>query len=122
MRNVKKIFLLSLGLLSLVLGIIGIFLPLLPTTPFLLLSAFCFARSSVRFHNWLMKHPVLSPPLRDWQDRGVIRTGPKVMATTMLSISGAFLFFSERAPVVGKAAFAVCASLVLLFLWTRKSS
>lgn len=122
MRNVKKLFLLSLGFLSLVLGIVGIFLPLLPTTPFLLLSAFCFARSSARFHHWLMSHPVLSPPLKDWQERGVIRTGPKVMATAMLSISGAFLFFSERAPEVGKAAFAVCASLVLLFLWTRKSS
>jgi len=118
----KRIFLLIIGFLSLVLGIIGIFLPLLPTTPFLLVAAFCFARSSERFHRWLMSHPVLSPPIRDWQERGVIRTGPKLMATAMLSLSACFLFLSEKAPVAGKATFVIFACCVLLFLWTRKSA
>ena len=51
----KKIFLLSLGTISLVLGCLGIFLPLLPTTPFLLLSAFLFSKSSDRFHEYLIQ-------------------------------------------------------------------
>ncbi len=117
----KKTVFFSIGLLALILGIAGIFLPLLPTTPFLLLAAICFGKSSKRFHNWLLNHPVLSPPIHDWTERRVIRLGPKIMATLMLSGSGAFLFFSERVPLVGKLSFALFAILVLLFLWTRKS-
>ena len=61
-----------LGLLSMALGILGIFLPLLPTTPFLLLAAFCFMRGSPRLHAWLMSHRILGPYLRDFQEgRGI---------------------------------------------------
>lgn len=58
MNSIKKYLLILLGSLSLILGIIGIFLPLLPTTPFLLLSSFCYVRSSKRMYNWLINHKV----------------------------------------------------------------
>jgi uncharacterized protein len=56
------------GAISLVLGFIGIFLPLLPTTPFLLLSALLFSKSSVRYYNWLMNHKRLGPYLRNYHE------------------------------------------------------
>jgi uncharacterized protein len=64
---IKRIAYLGLGWLSLVAGVIGIFLPLLPTTPFVLLSAWCFSRSSRRFHAWLTEHRFFGPIVRDWQ-------------------------------------------------------
>lgn len=69
-----RIFLLIVGGVSLVLGIIGIFLPIMPTTPFLLLTAACYVRSSERFYNWLVSHPVLSKYILSYLDgKGVPR-------------------------------------------------
>lgn len=70
----KRLLYLIVGWVSLVLGIIGIILPLLPTTPFILLSAWCFSQSSVRFHNWLKAHKFFGPMLENWQsDKGIPR-------------------------------------------------
>jgi len=60
--------LLGIGWLSVALGVIGIFLPILPTTPFLLLAAACFVRSSRRVYIWLVTHPRLGPWIRDYLD------------------------------------------------------
>ena len=60
--------LLGIGWISVALGIIGIFLPVLPTTPFLLLAAACFVRSSRRVYIWLVTHPRLGPWIRDYLD------------------------------------------------------
>ena len=58
----------ALGCLCVILGVVGIFLPLLPTTPFLLLAAWLFSRSSTRFHNWLINHPKLGSFITAWQN------------------------------------------------------
>jgi uncharacterized membrane protein YbaN (DUF454 family) len=64
----------ALGWLAFATGIVGIVLPLLPTTPFMLLAAALFARSSPRFHRWLLAHPWFGPPIHDWQlYRGIRR-------------------------------------------------
>lgn len=70
----KRWCLMGLGWLAFVTGIIGIVLPLLPTTPFMLLAAALFARSSPRFHRWLLAHPWFGPLIADWQQyRGIRR-------------------------------------------------
>lgn len=66
----KKYMLISLGWLSVALGTLGAFLPLLPTVPFMLLAGWCFARSSEHFHEWLLSHRQFGPILRDWEETG----------------------------------------------------
>jgi hypothetical protein len=66
----KKYLLISLGWLSVFLGTVGAFLPILPTVPFMLLAGWCFARSSQRFHQWLLDHKQFGPILRDWERNG----------------------------------------------------
>ncbi|HBS78678.1 MAG: hypothetical protein CMK99_06805 [Pseudomonas sp.] len=85
---VARYVLLVIGWLSVTLGIIGIFLPVLPTTPFLLLAAACFVRSSRRFYDWLVTHPRLGPWFRDYLEGNGIPLKGKVyaIATMWLSI------------------------------------
>jgi uncharacterized membrane protein YbaN (DUF454 family) len=60
------------GITALVAGVIGIALPLLPTTPFILLAAFCFDRSSPRLHTWLINHGHFGPLIENWQQHGAV--------------------------------------------------
>ena len=85
----------ALGTLFLLLGIAGIFLPLLPTTPFLLLATACYARSSRRFYNWLLNHPVLGPLIIEWRTYRSIPKRVKLVAiaTMILTFGSSILFF-----------------------------
>jgi len=79
--------LIALGVLFTVVGIIGIFLPLVPTTPLLLLAASCFARASATFYNALLNHKVLGPPIRRWRATGSITQRSKVLAIAMIVLT-----------------------------------
>lgn len=86
-----------LGTLFLVIGIIGIFLPILPTTPFLLLATACYAKSSRRFYNWLMNHPAFGPLIVEWRTYRSIPWRIKLvaMATMVLTFGSSILFFIQ---------------------------
>ncbi len=79
-----KYLLIILGSLSLVLGVSGIFLPVLPTTPFLLLSAALYMRSSARLYNWLLSHKHLGPYIKNFREHKAIPLKVKIVSVTMV--------------------------------------
>ncbi len=108
------------GGIALILGLIGIPLPLLPTTPFLLLAAFCFSQSSEKLHNWLMTHPKLSPPIKDWQRHGAISYKAKFMAA--ISMGAALLIsYFLNVPLYIILIQVVVLICVCVFLFSRPS-
>ncbi len=78
------------GALALAAGVVGVFLPLLPTTPFVLLAAFCFARGSPRWEAWLLAHAHFGPLVRDWRERHAIPLRAKQLAWTMMLFGSAW--------------------------------
>lgn len=107
---------LALGFTATGFGILGAALPLLPTTPFLLLAAYAFARSSPRFHGWLVNHPRFGPLILNWQRHGSIDPASKrlailVMAATL--IASWLLGFPGRVLVVQVLALGASAAFVL---------
>ena len=108
----------ALGLLAVALGAIGIVTPLLPTVPFLLLAAFCFARSSDRLHGWLINHPTLGPPIRDWQRSGAIQRRAKWLASLSIAAGFSLSVYLQLGWKVLLAQ-ALVLSATCLFIWTR---
>ncbi len=84
--------LLAFGWANVGLGVVGIFLPGLPTTVFLLIALWAFSRSSLKFHAWLWHHPKLGPPIRDWHMHQVIPMKAKLLA--VLTMAGSFVYIA----------------------------
>lgn len=87
MKSIKSGLLVICGTLSLLLGAVGIFFPVLPTTPFLLLSAACYARSSVRLHSWLLNNRIFGSYIRDYQEGRGVSLRHKIAALVLLWLS-----------------------------------
>ncbi len=119
-RSTRLVYL-TLGWLFVGLGIAGAFLPLLPTTPFLLVALWAFTKSSPTAAAWLRDHPRLGPYIRDWQDGGIIPLRAKVLALVMMSASLAWFAFATNAPIVAKIVVALTLLCVAAFIVTRPS-
>ena len=82
-----RVALVVLGTLFLMVGVIGIFTPLLPTTPFVLLAAACYARASSRFYGWLLRNRSFGPMIREWRRHRSIMYRTKITAIAMMAVT-----------------------------------
>ena len=112
----------AVGLISLGLGFAGLVLPLVPTTPFILLSGWCFARSSPYWHKWIHEHKEFGPLIENWQrDRSVSMRHKLVAGTIVLSSIG-FIWLREMPPFWVKVAVSSGLSTIFGFLIFTKTS
>lgn len=106
---------LAAGGLALAIGIVGIFVPLLPTTPFVLLAAWCFSRGSARCERWLLEHPRFGPMVRDWRRHRAIPLRAKQLATVMMSLGSLWAWW--LLPQAWGWLPAACCAIVAVWLW-----
>ena len=98
-----KTLYIALGTLSLALGILGIFLPLLPTTPFLLLTAALYFKSSPRLYNWLLNQKHLGPYIRNFRENKAIPLRAKIISISLMWITMLYCVFFYRSIYMGKS-------------------
>jgi uncharacterized protein len=113
-RALRWLWLLG-GALALLLGLLGVVLPLLPTTPFVLLAAFCFSRGSQRWEQWLLQHPRWGPMVRDWRATRAVPLRAKQLATVMMTASSVWAW--STLPSSWRWAPGLCCACVALWLW-----
>lgn len=113
----------TVGLVSLLLGLIGILLPVMPTLPFLALSGYCFSRSSERLHNWLLSLPYYGPLIRDWEKYRRMNPWAKwgIVFAMVVFFTGLIVIFDP--PLYGKIGWAVSGGvMILLAVFQLKSN
>ncbi|WP_249937050.1 YbaN family protein [Roseateles sp. DAIF2] len=115
-QSLLRLLWLLAGFASLLLGVIGIFLPLLPTTPFVLLAAFCFSKGSARCEAWLLNHPRLGPMIRDWRATRAVPLRAKQIASVMMAASS--LWAGYKLPLAWCWLPAACCAGVAAWLWS----
>ncbi len=116
----KPLFLV-LGFISLGLGLAGAFLPVLPTTPFAILAAYFFSKSSPKWHQYVLDMPAIGPLVKDWNTYKVIRPKAKVLSLlTIVLVMGSSIYFKKPSSLVTILMILIGCS-VSTFIITRKS-
>jgi len=110
----------ALAAVCLVLALVGLVLPVMPTVPFLVVAAWAAARSSPRLHRWLLEHPRFGPSLRDWNEAGIVPRRAKWFCTVMMAGSAVSMpvFIPSRWLALVVLAIA-CMAAILVWLWRR---
>ena len=114
--QIKKSIYLIFGFVALILGFIGIFLPILPTTPFLILAAFFFSRSSDRLYRWLLSRPKVGPAIKEWELYRVIRKKAKIWAVSLIVILFSITTIYGPLPIWGKILLNLVGTGVIVFI------
>lgn len=112
-----------LAYVSLGLGLLGVFVPGLPTTVFVLIAAWAAARGSDRLRRWLLDHPRFGPPIRDWEEHGAVSRRGKRLATLAMAVCAAILLLVMPLHAAHRwwmtALPIACMACVALWLWRR---
>lgn len=119
-RTVRLLYFVS-GWLCLALGAAGVVLPVLPTTPFVLLAAWCFSKSSRRLHSWLLAHRTFGPYIVAWEQHRVIPLRAKILATSIIVPLTAYMLFGSPAPAWAKVLATALIVWGQVYVWTKPS-
>lgn len=117
LRSPARALWLAVAAACLGVGMAGVVLPLLPTTPFLLVAAYAASRSSSRLHAWLLGHRFFGETIRHWHEHRSVARRAKLAASGTMAASAAVLFLVSRAPLAGAAT--ALMALVGIWLWLR---
>ena len=117
--HVKRLIFGAIGIVFFVTGLIGVFLPVLPTTPFMLLALWAFSNSSQRLHDYIWHHKTYGPMVRAWKEHGAIPLRAKISALLVMSASAVFVVFFSGAPLYGVVAALALMLVGAAFLLTR---
>jgi hypothetical protein len=121
MKLVKTQLFNLLGCLSFLVGLIGAFLPILPTTPLVLLASYFFSKGSPKFHNWLINLKYFGKKIQDWEEHGVIDLKSKIFATLILVGVWITIFYTKNYELWLLILLGFIFSLIILFINTRPS-
>ena len=121
MRRIIRPLYIAAGWTCLGLGALGIFLPLLPTTPFVLLAAFCFSRGSTTLHQWLLNQKTFGPIIQDWNQHGVIRPHIKWTSVGLIILMIGYPVLFGPIPTWIKTTLVVIGLGVISFIVSRPS-
>ena len=115
----SRYLIMALGYLSLGLGILGSFLPILPTTPFILLAAYFFSKSSKKHYLWLIRIPRFGKVISDWNENGVVSTNSKIICVLTMTSVAIYIIFLTKLTIFIKAFITLTLFSVGLFVTTR---
>lgn len=118
LRQTRNILWRAAALSAFVIGIVGIAVPVLPTVPFLILSAWAASKGWPSFEQWLLEHPSYGPYIRSWRERGVVPRTAKVWAILTMSASAVLLQFLDP-PVWLRLGAPLVMGIVAVWLWRR---
>lgn len=122
MNEVTRYVLIASGTICLVLGLVGIIVPLLPTTPLLLLAAYCYGKSSKHLYDWLIKNRLLGKYILQFQKDGGIPLRTKIVVVTILWISAIYTIFFVIPFLVGKVIMGLVVVSVSYYILSRKTA
>ncbi len=117
----KRVGLMGLGLISTACGILGLFLPVLPSTVFFIIALWAFSKSSIRMHDWLFYHPRFGAHLRDWHAHGVIPRRAKILAVNMMALSWVIVVVASQGAWLVSSLVGITLACVATFILTRPS-
>lgn len=119
LQQSKRTIFILLGWLSMIVGFVGAYLPILPSTCFFILAGYFFSKSSPRWHQWLLNRPHIGPILIDWNEHGVIRRKYKIMSTAVMVPTFAVSFYLVRDIKLVVVILGAILISLQIFIWTR---